>query len=76
MKIAGLFGVPSLIAVPVIAVEPPAGACAGKVPTSTVEKCDNQPCTFTYEYGSTRNGLFHIGNSKRFFHQRVFVTQN
>lgn len=46
MKLIGLFGVFLAISPAVFAAG--TGSCAGKLPSTTVEKCNNQPCTFDY----------------------------
>lgn len=59
MKFAGLFGVLLAIATPVFAAAiAPEGICAGEMPTTTAESCDNQPCTFIYQQGRLKTSGF------------------
>ncbi|CDH54770.1 predicted protein [Lichtheimia corymbifera JMRC:FSU:9682] len=56
MKFAGLFGVLLVIAAPVFAAAiAPAGICTENMPTTTVETCDNEPCTFVFQQGPLKN---------------------
>lgn len=52
MKLTRIFGVALMIVGPVYALQPGTLAtentCKGKMPTSTVKKCENKPCTFEF----------------------------